>query len=283
MPDLNDKRLARPAGAAVPRQVIMPAAPLRDQPQEAARLDTQLLCGEVADVFCEEGGFALVRARRDHYTGWVPVAALSREVMAPTHKVSALLTLGFRAPDLKSPNPSLLPLGALLTVTGQREGAWIDCGRSGWVHERHLAGLDVFSADPAGIAERFLEAPYLWGGRGEPGLDCSGLTQQAFEACGVLLPRDSDMQAAWAGDELDHWQAPGALKRGDLIFWEGHVGIMTRPDELLHANAWHMAVAREPLSAAISRISRIAGEVTCVRRVNVARTRGVTPEWMAVD
>jgi hypothetical protein len=283
MPGLNDKRLARPEGTATAWQVIVPAAPLRERPNEAARLDTQLLCGEVADVFREQDGFALVRARRDHYTGWVPRAALTPDVTPPTHKVSALLTLGFREPDLKSPNPVLLPLGALLTATGRREGAWMDCGRNGWVSERHLAGLDVFSTDPAGIAERFLEAPYLWGGRGEPGLDCSGLTQQAFEACGVILPRDSDMQAAWAGDEVERWQAPGALKRGDLIFWEGHVGIMTRPDELIHANAWHMAVAREPLAAAISRIRKVAGEVTCVRRVNIARARNARPVWLRED
>lgn len=187
MPDLNDKRLARPEGTATVWQVIVPAARCASARTRRPG-STQLLCGEVADVFREKEGFALVRARRDHYTGWVPRAALSPDVTPPTHKVSALLTLGFREPDLKSPDPALLPLGALLTASGRREGAWMDCGRNGWVNERHLAGLDVFCADPAGVAERFLEAPYLWGGRGEPGLDCSGLTQQAFEACGVLLP-----------------------------------------------------------------------------------------------
>jgi cell wall-associated NlpC family hydrolase len=92
----------------------------------------------------------------------------------------------------------------------------------------------------------------------------------------MLLPRDSDLQAA-AGEPVADWQAPGALRRGDLIFWEGHVGILTAADEMLHANALHMAVAREPLGPAMERLVRVAGPVIAVRRVDIAAARRNMP------
>lgn len=255
------------------------AIELREAPDLDARVGTQALGGEIVDVFGAERDFVQVRCRRDHYVGWAEQWLLAPKVSPPTHKVTALRTLGYVKPDQKARAETAYCLGAGLVATGKRQGPWIEFERAGWVHERHVAGPGAVEDDPAAVAERFLEVPYLWGGRTCLGIDCSGLVQQAFEACGILLPRDSDMQAAWAGEAVADWQAPGALKRGDLVFWEGHVGILTGPDELLHANAWHMAVAREPLERAIDRIRPVAGEVTAVRRVSVAEGRAGVPAW----
>lgn len=283
MPDLNDKRLARPEGTAIAFQVSGIAADLLEAPDPAARIGTQALTGEILDTYREEKGFILARCRRDNYVGWVQPHLLSERIYPPTHKVVVRRTLGFSRPDLKSPVRAGVCFGSRLAATGAKQGPWIEFESVGWVYDRHVAALESIEADPAGVAERFLEMPYLWGGRGAQGIDCSGLVQQAFEACGVLLPRDSDMQAAWAGEEVTGWQVPGTLQRGDLVFWEGHVGILTRPDELLHANVFHMAVAREPLATAISRIRPVAGEVTAVRRINIEATRGVRPDWLRPD
>lgn len=281
MPDINDKRLARPKGEALQVQVTVPVAPVRETPETDGLQTSQALHGEMADVFARKAGFAQVQLRRDKYVGWVREEHLSTHMHLPTHRVCALRTFAFLAPDLKSPALSTLSHGALVAATGRTEGVWTECAHTGWIHARHLAAPGVLEADPAGVAERFLGTPYLWGGRESLGLDCSGLVQQAFEACGVILPRDSDMQAAWAGDEVKGWQAPGALKRGDLVFWEGHVGILTRPDELLHANAHHLAVEREPLTGAIARLRPVVGDVVTVRRVALAKARGVVPGWLS--
>lgn len=278
MPDFSDKRLARPEGTGVAFQVTAGVAAVRETPSPDGRLGTQALHGEMLDVFREEGEFGLVQCRRDHYVGWVSMDALSAPALPVTHKVSALRTYCFAAPELKSAPRFLLSLGACVAATGRKDGVWTECDRAGWVHERHLAPLDQFETDPVAVAERFMEAPYLWGARESLGLDCSGLIQQAFEACGVLLPRDSDMQEAWAGEVVSDWQSPGALRRGDLVFWDGHVGILTAPDTLLHANAYHLAVVAEPLTGAIDRIRPIAGEVTIVRRV--ALSRRAAPDWL---
>lgn len=277
MPDLTDKRLARPQGEGAPFQVIAGAAALREIPAADGPVSTYALHGEGVDVFRQEGAFGLVQCRRDGYVGWALMAALAAPVSPPTHKVSALRAFAFARPDLKSPPRLTLSLGARLSATGRQEGPWIECARAGWVHQAHLAGLAVFEDDAAAVALRFLGAPYLWGGRESLGLDCSGLTQQAFEACGVLLPRDSDMQAAWAGQQVSEsvriCPPDDRPCRGDVIFWEGHVGILTAPDTLLHANAHHMAVAEEPLAEAIERIGKIAGPVLSAWRIDIAAWR----------
>lgn len=284
MPDLTDKRLARPPGQAVPFQVTAGAVAIRETPAPDGLVSTFALHGEVVDVFQEKGEFALVQCQRDRYVGWALMEALSAPVRPVTHKVSALRTYAFSEADLKSSPHFMLSLGARVVATGRQEGPWIECARAGWVHEGHLAGLDVYEDDPAAVAFRFLGSPYLWGGRESLGLDCSGLLQQAFEACGVLLPRDSDMQMAWAGTEVSGPATDcNALKRfcrGDIVFWEGHAGILTAPDTLLHANAHHMAVTEEPLAEAIERIGKIVGPVLSVRRIDLAAGRGKRPAWL---
>ena len=117
--------------------------------------------------------------------------------------------------------------------------------------------------DHAAVAERCLGAPYQWGGRESLGLDCSGLVQQALYACAKACPRDSDQQAE-LGSPVD----AAALERGDLVFWKGHVAIVTGDNAIIHANAHHMMVAHEPLDAAIERIRAAgAGEPTAYRRL----------------
>jgi cell wall-associated NlpC family hydrolase len=116
------------------------------------------------------------------------------------------------------------------------------------------------------VADLFLGTPYLWGGTSRWGLDCSGLVQLALRACGTECPRDSDQQAApWARTSTNG----ETLQRGDLVFWEGHVGLMADAKMLLHANAHHMSVAYEPLKDAAARIEA-AGEGAVTRRKRIS-------------
>jgi cell wall-associated NlpC family hydrolase len=134
-----------------------------------------------------------------------------------------------------------------------------------YVPATHLAPLDRNETDFVAVAERFLGAPYLWGGKTALGLDCSGLVQVALTACGVSCPRDSDMQEQALGTAVA--ADLSALRRGDLIFWKGHVAIVRDRDALLHANAHHMAVAIEPVAQAVARIRNAGSEITSIRRI----------------
>jgi cell wall-associated NlpC family hydrolase len=244
------------------RQLEVPVLPLRRQPRFDAILDTEALFGETLTVLDEREGWAWVQLARDGYVGYMPSEGLSAALRAPTHKVAALRTYVYPEPDFKRPPLALLSMNALLSAAAI-EGKFLTLESGGFVVAAHTRRVDETAADPVSVGLSFVGTPYLWGGRTSLGLDCSGLVQLANEAAGVPCPRDADMQAA----ELGHPLAPNsALARGDLVFWDGHVGIMTSAAEVLHASAEHMAVVIEPLAEAKARIAASGSEFLGVRR-----------------
>ena len=253
----------------VARQVCAAAAPVRRSPRADAGLDTELLCGEGFTVYEEKGGWAWGQAAFDHYVGYVPAAALTDEYEAPTHRVIALRSYVYPAPDLKTPPHALLSLNAKVTVK-KRDAAFcslsLGSGES-YVFSGHLAPLEAPAPDFVAVAEMFLGTPYLWGGRQSLGLDCSALVQNALERAGVNAPRDTDMQARSLGEALPVSSVENALHRGDLVYWKGHVGIMVDASRLIHANATAMAVTIDPLGDVVAAIKEAEGPITAIRRL----------------
>ncbi len=281
MPRVNDSRIAPPSASPTGAfQVSAGVAALRAAPAPDAEMTSQALHGQTLRLYEERDGFGLVRMDFDGYVGWADMAALSAPVVAPTHRVTAARTYVFSEPDLKSAPRFLVSLNGLVAAEGA-DGAFTRCARAGWVFTGHLAPIDAVGSDPAAIALHYLGAPYLWGGKESLGLDCTGLTQMAYAACGLILPRDSDMQFAWPGRMIDDWQQPGALQRNDIVFWKGHCGLMLDAETLLHSNAHHMACAQEPLRGAIDRIARLYGEPIGAKRIDLSADRLVDrPDWL---
>ena len=193
------------------------------------------------------------------------VSRLGRAPSSSTHRIAALRSYVYPEPDGKLPPLALLSLNALITAKGF-EGRFLTLEGGGYVVARHALSAGEVVDDPVAVAEAFVGTPYLWGGRTSIGLDCSGLVQLAVEAAGHKAPRDADMQAAELGEPIE-WREGTKLRRGDLVFWEGHVGIMTSATDLLHANAHHMTVEIEPFAEARERIREAGYEVIGVRRL----------------
>ena len=245
-----------------PRQVSVPSLPLRREPRFGATLYTEALLGETVTVYDESEGWAWVQLSRDGYVGYMPCEGLVSAITTPTHRVAMLRTYLYPKPDIKSPPLALLSLNSLLSAAGE-EGGFLALRSGGFVVAEHARPVEQVAEDFVAVALGFLGTPYLWGGRTSLGVDCSGLVQLASEAAGLACPRDSDMQAAELGRPLD-WRGTDRLARGDLVFWDGHVGIMASAESLLHASA-HVVV--EPFAAVRLRIKATGREVTCVRRL----------------
>lgn len=266
-PDLADVALAglyfAPHYAApVPRACMAPSVLLRDKPDAGATAVTELLHGETFHMLDARSGWAWGYCGHDHYVGYVPLDALG-EPLAPTHITIGAAPL-FSAASIKSPILQLYPAHAQLV--GVIEGDFL-LTEGGYVHARHVRPLGQAESDWVAVAQRHLGSPYVWGGRGGMGFDCSGLVQMALAACGIACPRDTDQQAEAAGTLLDDH---AELRRGDIVFFPGHVGLMADGERLLHANAHWMAVTIEPLADVIARLAdKHERPVTARRRVSI--------------
>ncbi|AVO37247.1 C40 family peptidase [Pukyongiella litopenaei] len=242
------------------RQVLRPVVNL-DRAPGGAR-DRQLLFGETVLAYEDRDGWSFVQADKDGYVGYVPSAALGPARDA-THMVCAPATHAYAEASMKSPDRMSLSFGSRVTVTGT-ENRFADTG-AGFIPSGHLRALESGPFDdPVAVAALFLGTPYLWGGNSRFGIDCSGLVQAALLACGRDCPGDSDLQAEAVGTALPRGTPP---RRGDLLFWRGHVAWVADGATLLHANAHHMAVAHEAMDEAITRIEAQGdGPVTGHRR-----------------
>lgn len=250
-------------------QVVIPCAQIRNKPSFDAPVDTEALFGEVLVIYEVADGWAWGQILRDGYVGYTPVDAISSDVEWPTHRVKAIGTFVYPEPDIKKPPLAHLSLNSALRVA-ERVGDFYRLTSGGYVHMRHVAGQESYARDFVDIAERFIDTPYLWGGRTRLGIDCSGLVQVALEAAGISAPRDSDMQRAELGNDVLIREDYEGLQRGDLVFWPGHVGIMVDGLMLLHANAHHMAVTVETLPEAIERIAKNGDRPTAIKRLDQA-------------
>jgi len=247
-------------------RVVAPTAPLRRAPDVEAPLETETLYGEAVVVYEARGDWRWGQLARDGYVGYLPAAALG-PTRAPTHKIAALRTHAYPGPAIKRPPRFALSFGALVAIS-RFEGDFAVADDGFFLFARHLAPIGAREPDFVAVAERFLETPYLWGGRTSEGIDCSGLAQTALTAAGIPAPRDSDMQEAALGEPLPHSDALADLQRGDLVFWKGHVGVMRDGATLLHANGWAMKVASEPLAQARARIEKNGGgAIASIRRL----------------
>jgi cell wall-associated NlpC family hydrolase len=251
--------------SGVRRQVRLPYAPLHGRPDGASGRLTEALMGEGFTVYEDSNGWSWGQLDADGYVGYMPSVALGEPGAPATHRVGSLRTFVYARPDLKSQALGALSLGARVTATaGEGEFTAIDAG--GWVFTGHLKPVAETEPDYLTTAIRFIGVPYLWGGKTSLGLDCSGLVQVSLQFAGIECPRDSDMQAAVLGEAVE----PDArlARRGDLVFFPGHVGLVIDDGVLLHANAWDMMVSPHPLRYVVAEVAKKhPSPVTAIRRL----------------
>ncbi len=243
--------------AGEPGAVAVPLADLCASPGGAR--DRQVSFGAALLVVERRDGAVFVQMGRDGYCGWLEAGAVGPAVTA-THWVAAVGTHLYPEPRVQARDRAALPFGARVAVLeDDGKGARV---AGGYLPSVHLRPEGEWFDDPVTVAEMFLGTPYLWGGNSRDGIDCSGLVQAAWLACGRDCPGDSDMQKG-----LGVALAEGAvLRRGDLIFWKGHVAIVVDGDRMIHANGHSMDVRHEGIAAAIARIAAQGGGPVVARR-----------------
>ena len=241
----------------VQMSVVRPVVDLKSAPDGPR--ERQLLRGAAVTVFEDRDGWSFIQGA-DGYVGYVQTETLGRQVTS-THMVGTSATHAYQEETFKSADLMGLPFGARVTVRDERRKFFeTDVG---YIPKSHLRPVDRLFSDPVTIAQMHFGVPYLWGGNSTYGIDCSGLVAAGLLACGISCPADSDQQCDALGTDID-----GDVQRGDLIFWQGHVGLMVDETTIIHANAHHMATVYEPIKNAILRIKAQGdGDVTARKRL----------------
>lgn len=270
-PDLADAALEGRVEAArfiagTPARISVPVIGLRPMADLAKGIDTELLLGETVKVFERKNGWCWVQAASDGYVGYLPDNALSETQAKPTHIVVPQRSPLYPEPELRKPHIGVLSMGCRVRVAGEAEvrgNRYVVLEDGTALYAKHVRPIEAEGeADYVDVAARFIETPYLWGGRSGLGIDCSGLVQLAMAMVGRAAPRDTDMQAARLGTAIER----SALRRGDLVFWKGHVAIMEDGETILHATGHTMTVARENFVEAVDRIGWLYEQPTGFRR-----------------
>lgn len=229
-------------------QITVPVADLTDKPARAVAISaqsSQMLFGEALIAIEEQGDWVRGRCETDGYEGWVHKSQLKPQTDVPTHFVDMPWSHIYPEPDFKTRPVTGAGLLSRVTINPDiMKNGFVSVPGMGWIYGAHIKPLSALKdVDPVYTAMRFLGCPYLYGGRSANGLDCSALTQMALLRAGIPCPRDSGPQEKSFGADIPKAQA----RKGDLVFFPGHVGIMIDDIHVINANARSMCVEVERL------------------------------------
>ena len=231
---------------------------MKSEPTEASPLETECLFGETVQILEETLDWVYCRLNTDNYCGWIKKEGLGK-LKKPTHRVVVKRTFIYINKNPKSNSLLYLPMGAKILVKNIKPD-WAEISfyynnktQTGYVPTNHIVKLHHKIKDWVEVAQLLEGTPYKWGGRDTLGLDCSALLQLSYQTYGEIIPRNTSQQVQLKKKcikDIDD------LKRGCVVFWKGHVGIMIDKFNCIHANAFHMQTKTEPLNQIINRIDK---------------------------
>ena len=239
------------------KSIIKSKAKIFSEPIECSILETEGLFGENFHIEKIQNNWVFGTLLSDNYKGWIKRNKLGKKFIS-THKVSVLRSHIFTSPSSKASSILYVSLGSRLRVL-KKDDFWAEIDLSpnqlnkGYIPSNHINKIDCKVVDWVRTAELFIGTPYVWGGRSSYGIDCSALIQISLDSFGIQFPRNSSQQFEKLNNNEIEFTA---LKRGDLVYWKGHIAIIINNKDIIHANGFNMSVNIECLDNVYSRIGK---------------------------
>jgi hypothetical protein len=230
--------------------VVTKTADIISQPEEPkiiSKNDSQLLYGEQFKVEEEHGAYVYGHSVLDGYKGCVERDQLIQDAPEANAWICVRASHLYEEPNFKSRPFNRISFLSRLALESEKKNGFVRTQHGAWIFEHHTKPIKDFSMpdDIAQTATMFLGTPYLYAGRSSFGIDCSALVQVCLISHGYdCPPRDSSDQHGAFGTSIDKDEA---LQRNDIVYFDGHVGIMMDDKFIINATARHMSTVIEDI------------------------------------
>ncbi len=219
-------------------------------PSRKSEVTSQIIYGEKFKILAKNKNWIKIKTLFDNYTGFIKNSKYL-EKFTPNYKVSSLKARIFKKPGIGT--KSWLPFASKLSVFEQNRN-YVKIEKNKWIRKTDIKKLNYIENNFIKIFKKFLNVKYVWGGKTFHGIDCSALLQIFFYYNSSFYPRDTKDQIKYTKKNLKKRK----FKKGDIIFWKGHVAMCLNSKQLIHAYGPEKKVIIMPIVETINRIEKTA-------------------------
>ena len=220
------------------------------KPSSKSEVTSQIIYGEKFKILSKNKNWIKIKTSFDNYKGFIRNSKYI-EKFSPNYKVSSLKAKIFKKPGVGT--NSWLPLASKLSVFEQKRN-YVKIEKNKWIKKKDIKKLNLRDKNFIKIFKKFLNVKYVWGGKTFKGIDCSALLQIFFCYNNSFYPRDTKDQIKYTKKNSKKRK----FKKGDIIFWKGHVAMCLNSKKLIHAYGPEKKVVIMPIIETINRIQKTA-------------------------
>ena len=215
-----------------------------------SEVTSQIIYGEKFKILSKRKDWVKIQTLFDHYVGYIKNEKY-KKINKPTHKVYSLKAFIYSKPNNKT--KSFLPFASKFSIIHE-DKKFIQFDKNKWLKKKDIKNINHKEKDFLKILRLFLKTKYVWGGKTCRGIDCSALLQLFYYYNNSFYPRDTKDQIKYSRKQLKR----KVFKKGDVIFWKGHVAVCIDSKKLIHAYGPEKKVLIMPIIKTIERIERTA-------------------------
>jgi len=220
------------------------------KPYVVSEITSQILYGEKFKIISKNKSWIKIKVLFDNYTGYIKNKDYDKD-HKPTHKIFVLKANIYS--KQKNKTKYFLPFASRISII-QEDKDLIEFEKNKWIKKNNIKKIDHVEKDYLKVLKLFLKTKYVWGGKTYRGIDCSAILQLFFYYNNKFYPRDTKDQIKYSVKK----NKGGIFKKGDIIFWKGHVAVCINSQKLIHAYGPEKKVLIMNITETINRIERTA-------------------------
>ena len=227
-----------------------PLSNIHKKPNAFSEVTSQILYGEKFKIISKNKSWIKIKALFDNYTGYIKNKYYTKDHQ-PTHKIFTLKANIYNKQKNKTKN--FLPFASRISMINENK-KFVEFEKDKWIKKKDIKKINHIEKDYLKVLKMFLKIKYLWGGKTYRGIDCSAILQLFFYYNNKFYPRDTKDQIKYSAKK----NRSKVFKKGDIIFWKGHVAVCINAQKLIHAYGPEKKVLIMNIKETINRIERTA-------------------------